>query len=146
MGGEMVIVTAGESESPHRVLPDFLPLCGILLVEIETILLTCGLKDLPPATRFMYLAPIGFYLLDIVLVGINVNYLDPNLYHIWEADSVSRATSPFLVALSYTSIQQTLPSILNACFILSAYTAAYISSPGYILYSTLTRTAIRDYM
>ena len=98
MGAELIIVTAGESKSPR--------------------------KDLPTAARFMYLVPVGFYLLGMILVGLNVNYSDPALYNIWESNTAPKQVSPFLVALSYTSIQG-LPDFLNTCFIISAYTAAY---------------------
>lgn len=99
IGADVVIVTAGEAESPR--------------------------KDLPSVTRFMYLAPIGFYVLASFLLGFNINYSEPNLFHPWaDADHNSKGShSPFILVLKYTSIR-VLPNFLNACFLFSAYTAA----------------------
>lgn len=97
MGGDIVIVTAGEAESPRR--------------------------DLPVAARFMYLAPISLYVLTSFLVGFNVNYLEPKLFHPFASDNIGTSHSPFLIALTYTTIK-VLPTILNACFLFAAYTAA----------------------
>lgn len=55
MGGDVVLMTAAEAKFPRR--------------------------DLPKAARFMYLLPVGFYLVAIILVGLNINYLDPRLDH-----------------------------------------------------------------
>ncbi|CAD6592054.1 MAG: Cationic amino acid transporter 2 [Alectoria sarmentosa] len=55
MGGEIVLVTAAEAESPRR--------------------------DLPTAARYMYLLPVSLYLVGIFLVGLCINYLDPRLPH-----------------------------------------------------------------
>ena len=100
MGGDIVIVTAGESEAPR--------------------------KDLPAAARFMYLAPIGFYLLASFLVGFNVNSGDPQLYHPYAAPGFNQpgSHSPFIIATHYTSLSKALPAFLNFCFLFSAYTAA----------------------
>lgn len=97
MGGDIVIVAAGEAERPR--------------------------EDLPPAARFMYMAPITLYVLSSLLVGLNVNYLDSSLFHPWALFNEDVPHSPFIVALKYTSIE-VLPSFLNACFLISAYTAA----------------------
>ena len=100
MGGDMVIVAAGEAKFPRR--------------------------DLPPVTRFMYLAPIGFYILAAFLVGLNINFMDPDLYHPWAkpaADAPHISHSPFIIALRHTSIK-VLPKFINACILISAYTAA----------------------
>ncbi|CAF9921060.1 MAG: Cationic amino acid transporter 2 [Heterodermia speciosa] len=115
MGGEIVLVTAGEAKRPRR--------------------------DLPTAARYMYLLPVGFYLVAILLVGLNVNYLDPRIYHShisWYPESEPRldgiATvlrSPFVIAIKNAGIKF-LPGFLDACFIISAMTAAnsalYVSS------------------
>jgi yeast amino acid transporter len=97
MGGDIVVVTAGEAESPRR--------------------------DLAPATRFMYLLPIGCYVLGSLLVGFNINYMDPKLFHPFAAWNYTTSHSPFIIALGYTSIR-VLPGILKAGFLFSAYTAA----------------------
>lgn len=98
MGGEMCLVTAGEAESPR--------------------------KDLPKAARYMYLLPVGFYLISIVLVGLNVNYLDPMFYHPYTTQGyLTGERSPFIIAIMHAGIK-ILPGFLNACFLFSALTAA----------------------
>ena len=107
MGGEIVLVTAGEAKRPRR--------------------------DLPTAARYMYLLPVGFYLVAIFLVGLNVNYLDPRIYHphiSWYPASEKRLDgiqtalqSPFVIAINNAKIN-VLPGFLNACFVFSALTAA----------------------
>jgi yeast amino acid transporter len=97
MGGDLVIVAAGEAESPRR--------------------------DLAPCTRFMYLLPISCYILGSFLVGFNINYMDPKLFHPFAEWNYTTSHSPFVIAVSYTSIR-VLPAILKACFLFSAYTAA----------------------
>ena len=57
MGGDIVIVAAGEAKWPR--------------------------KDLPQAVRFMYLAPIGCYIFASFLLGFNINYTEPDLLHPW---------------------------------------------------------------
>ncbi|MCJ1283638.1 Cationic amino acid transporter 2 [Xylographa opegraphella] len=105
MGGDYVVVTAGEAESPRR--------------------------DLPIAARFMYLVPISCYILASFLAGFNVNYMDPHLFHPWASANSSASNSPFIIALGYTTIK-VLPTFLNGCFLFSAYTTGntclYISS------------------
>jgi len=99
MGGDIVIVTAGEAKRPRT--------------------------DLPPVTRFMYLVPIAFYILASFLVGLNINFMDPDLYHPFAkpaADALNISHSPFIIAITHTSIKA-LPKVLNACFLVSAYTA-----------------------
>ena len=95
MGGDYVVVTAGEAEFPRR--------------------------DLPIAARFMYLVPIGCYILASFLAGFNVNYMDPHLFHPWASTNSPTSYSPFIIALQYTSIK-VLPTFLNGCFLFSAYT------------------------
>lgn len=96
MGGDLVIVTAGEAESPRR--------------------------DLAPSARFMYLVPIACYVLCSFLVGFNINYMDPKIYHPFAAWNYTTSHSPFVIALGYTSIK-VLPAVLKASFLFSAYTA-----------------------
>ncbi|KAL8648294.1 MAG: hypothetical protein Q9210_005069 [Variospora velana] len=113
MGGEIALVTAGEAKRPMR--------------------------DLPIAARYMYLLPISFYLVAILLVGLNVNYLDPRIYHPHisyynnaRLEGIQTAArSPFVIAVENAGIR-VLPGFLDACFIFSALTAAntalYVSS------------------
>ena len=105
MGGEIALVTAGEAKYPRR--------------------------DLPTAARYMYLLPVGFYMVSILLVGVNVNYLDPRIYHPYvEYFSEERLRgittaerSPFVIAIENAGITG-LPGFLDACFLFSALTAA----------------------
>jgi yeast amino acid transporter len=100
MGGDMVIVSAGEAQNPR--------------------------EDVPPATRFMYIVIFCLYIVGSLLVGLNVNYLEPDLLHPWRLVNEHGPGSAFIIALKYTSIE-VLPSFLNACFLISAYTAASVS-------------------
>lgn len=105
MGGEITLVTAGEAKRPMR--------------------------DLPIAARYMYLLPVSFYLVAILLVGLNINYLDPRIYHShisYVIDSrlngiQTAARSPFVIVIQNAGIK-TLPGFLDACFLFSALTAA----------------------
>ncbi|KAL8951015.1 MAG: hypothetical protein Q9222_002991 [Ikaeria aurantiellina] len=113
MGGEIVLVTAGEAKRP--------------------------LRDLPIAARYMYLLPSSFYLVLVLLVGLNINYLDPRLYHSHTAQLLesrldglqTAASSPFVIVVENAGIRA-LPGFLDACYIFSALTAAnsalYVSS------------------
>ena len=106
MGGEMVLVTAAEAESPRR--------------------------DLPTAARYMYTLPVSLYLIGILLVGLNIDYMDPELYHPHvdyylssdRLDGISTAfRSPFVIVVLKAGIRF-LPGFLNAAFLFSAITAA----------------------
>lgn len=106
MGGEMVLVAAGEAESPRR--------------------------DLPTAARYMYLLPVSFYLVAIFLVGLCINYLDPRLPHphvdYYPTGSrlvgiTTSTRSPFVIVIQTAGISG-LPGFLNAAFMFSALTAA----------------------
>ncbi|KAI4181866.1 MAG: hypothetical protein LQ348_004949 [Seirophora lacunosa] len=130
LGGEMVLVTAGEAKRPMR--------------------------DLPIAARYMYLVPIFFYLVAILFVSLNVNYLDPRIYHahiVYDAGArlegiQTAARSPFVVVVANAGIKA-LPGFLNACFLFSALTAAntalYVSSRTlFTLAQRSTITVIRS--
>ena len=103
----MVLATAAEAESPRR--------------------------DLPTAARYMYILPIGFYMVGIFLVGLCIDYKDPRLPHphisfvsalgsrLNGVFTVER--SPFGIVVINAGIRG-LPSFLNAAFIFSALTAA----------------------
>ena len=110
MGGEMVLATAAEAESPRR--------------------------DLPVAARYMYLLPVSLYLIGIIFVGLCIDYLNPLLPHMHillrsTVDPrlfgiITAAESPYVVVIQEAGISA-LPSFLNAAFILSAITAALVS-------------------
>ena len=103
----MVLVTAGEAKSPRR--------------------------DIPVAARYMYLLPVTFYLIAIILVGLCIDYMDVLLphQHIHSAGPtaprrevyVTAETSPFVIAMIASGVQG-LPSFINAAFLFSALTAA----------------------
>ena len=106
MGGEMVLVTAAEAESPQR--------------------------DLPTAARYMYRVPVSLYLIGILLVGLSINYMDPRLLHQHvdyylpgaRLDGMTTAfRSPFVIVIQDAGIK-VLPGFLNAGFLFSAITAA----------------------
>ena len=101
IGGDIVIVAAGEARSPR--------------------------KDLPQVIRFMYLAPIGCYVFASFLLGFNINYTEPDLFHPWAnyQHNSNVSHSPFTIVLKYTSIK-VLPTFLDGCFAFSAYTAALV--------------------
>ena len=105
----MVLVTAAEVKSPRR--------------------------DLPVAARYMYLLPVSLYLIGILLVGLCVDYLDPKLSHPHVSQPstlnprlngiTTAARSPYVIAIQAAGIT-VLPSFLNAAFIFSATTAAFV--------------------
>ena len=101
MGGEIVLVTAGEAKSPRR--------------------------DLPTAARYMYLLPISLYLVAILLVGLCINYKDHRLPHPHVEYDLNGITtgmnSPFVIVIETAGIPG-LPSFFNGAFIFSALTAA----------------------
>jgi amino acid transporter len=97
IGDDIVVVTAGKAENPHR--------------------------DLPLAACFMYLAPISFYVLLSFVLGFNINYYNPDLFHTWARDDRNISHSPFIIVMKYTSIK-VLPGFLNGCFLFAAYAAA----------------------
>lgn len=105
MGGEIVLVTSGEAKRPMR--------------------------DLPIAARYMYLLPVSFYLVAILFLGLNVNYLDPRIYHSHisyvveqRLDGIITARrSPFVVVIQNAGIKA-VPGFLDACYLFSALTAA----------------------
>jgi len=95
MGGDIIIMTAGEAQEPWT--------------------------DLPAVTSFVYLIPLSLYPFVLLSAGANVNYADPNLAKVWGPVSVSQ--SPFVTAVQYSSLHG-LPYALNFFFVISAYTAA----------------------
>ncbi|KAF1995487.1 hypothetical protein P154DRAFT_580794 [Amniculicola lignicola CBS 123094] len=96
-GGEMIAMTAGEAKRPF--------------------------KDVPIVMSFVYIVPLTLYPFVLMAAGANVNYADPNLPKMWSAGSGRMSQSPFVVAVQESSLHG-LPKVLNAFFIVSAYTAA----------------------
>lgn len=111
MGGEMVLVTSAEAKLPRR--------------------------DLPTAARYMYMLPIGFYLVGVLLVGLCIDYKDPRLVHphisyvsiindrLNTLNTIER--SPFGIVVMRAGIR-VLPGFLNAGFLFSAITAAWVTN------------------
>ena len=102
----MVLVTAAEAKHPRQ--------------------------DLPTAARYMYVLPVSFYLIAILLIGLCVNYLDPRLPHphvrFYPAGSrldgiTTISRSPVGIVIDSAGIVG-LPGFLNAAFLFSALTAA----------------------
>lgn len=95
MGGEIIIMTAGEAQEPWT--------------------------DIPAVTSFVYAIPLSLYPLVLLSAGANVNYADPNLAKVWGPANVYQ--SPFVTAVQHSSLHG-LPYALNFFFVISAYTAA----------------------
>ncbi|KZO96982.1 amino acid permease [Calocera viscosa TUFC12733] len=76
-------------------------------------------KNLPKAIRRVYIRILLFYILGTFFIGLLVPYTNPDLNL-----SVSNAAkSPFVIAIKTAGIQG-LPSLINACLLTSAWSAA----------------------
>ena len=82
-------------------------------------------KDLPPATRFMYWVPLSLYFLGSLCVGFNINFADPDLFQPYSLINTNASHSPFIIVVKSTAIK-VLPNFLNACFLISGYSAACV--------------------
>jgi amino acid transporter len=71
---------------------------------------------------FVYLVPLTIYPFAMLAAGANVNYANPELAKIWVRGG-GATKSPFVIAAEESSLHA-LPTVLNALFILSAYTTA----------------------
>lgn len=98
MGGEQVVMTAGEAKHPW--------------------------KDLPAVMSFVYLIPLALYPLATLAVGANVNFAHPDLAHPYVKSANATPLSPFMIAVKGAS-HNGLFKALNAFFLISAYTAGY---------------------
>lgn len=79
-------------------------------------------RDVPITMSFVYLVPLMIYPFAMLAGGANVNYADPNLSKIWSRGNAA-TKSIFVIAAEESSLHA-LPKVLNAFFILSAYTTA----------------------
>lgn len=95
-GSDLVAMTAGEAKNPW--------------------------KDVPVTISFVYLVPLSIYPFAMLAAGSNVNYANPQLAKIW-ARGEGATRSAFVIAAEESSLHA-LPKVLNALFILSAYTTA----------------------
>lgn len=95
-GSEMVVVASGETENPRR--------------------------NIPKAIRRVFWRIAIFYVLSIFLVGLTVSSKDPNLLNAISSSAPGAAQSPFVIAIQNAGIK-TLPSIINAVILTSAWSA-----------------------
>lgn len=75
-------------------------------------------KAVPKAIKRVFFRLMVFYVLGIFIIGVLVAYDDPRLLN----DSETAAASPFVIAISNAGIS-TLPSIVNAVILISAWSA-----------------------
>ena len=67
----------------------------------------------------MYIRILLFYILGVTVIGLLVPYTDPDL-NLKESNA---AKSPFVIAIRHAGIKG-LPSLINACLLTSAWSAA----------------------
>ncbi|KAI9741128.1 MAG: hypothetical protein M1834_002841 [Cirrosporium novae-zelandiae] len=107
IGVELVVVTAGEAKYPRR--------------------------DLPKASRRIYIFTMLLYLISAILIAFNVPFTHSGLISLSESNSraFTGKASPFIMAIEDAEIPF-LASFVNTCFLLAAWTAAntalYVSS------------------
>ncbi|TWU71920.1 hypothetical protein ED733_002857 [Metarhizium rileyi] len=95
-GSEMVVVASGETQDPRR--------------------------NIPRAIRRVFWRIAIFYVLSVLLVGLCVSSKDPELLNAISSSAPGAAQSPFVIAIQNAGIQ-TLPSIINAVILTSAWSA-----------------------
>ncbi|ORY59041.1 amino acid permease [Leucosporidium creatinivorum] len=76
-------------------------------------------KNLPKAIKRVYVRILLFYILGTFIIGLLVASNDPRL----KLGSGTAASSPFVIAIKNAGIPA-LPSIINACLLTSAWSAA----------------------
>jgi amino acid transporter len=110
-GSEMVVIAAGETENPRR--------------------------NIPKAIRRVFWRILLFYVLAIFLVTLCVSSEDPGLLDAIDNSAPGVAASPFVIAIQNGGIQ-TLPSIINAVVLTSAWSAgnSFFYASTRVLYST----------
>ncbi|KAJ6599363.1 amino acid permease [Mycena vulgaris] len=75
-------------------------------------------RNLPKAIKRVYIRILLFYIGGVIIIGLLVPSTDPGLNII----SQTAAASPFVIAIQRSGIK-TLPSIINACLLTSAWSA-----------------------
>ncbi|KAG9314529.1 amino acid permease [Chiua virens] len=75
-------------------------------------------RNLPRAIRRVYIRILLFYILGTFIIGLLVPYTNPQLLL-----ASGTAASPFVIAIETAGIKA-LPSIINACLLTSAWSAA----------------------
>ncbi|EMD33744.1 hypothetical protein CERSUDRAFT_117834 [Gelatoporia subvermispora B] len=76
-------------------------------------------RNIPKAIKRVYVRLILFYLCGVTVIGLLVPYTDPGL----DLTDATAAASPFVIAINHAGIK-ILPSIINACLLTSAWSAA----------------------
>ncbi|KAI0053279.1 hypothetical protein FA95DRAFT_717788 [Auriscalpium vulgare] len=76
-------------------------------------------RNLPKAIRRVYIRILLFYIGGVTVIGLLVPSNDPHL----DLGHGTAAASPFVIAISRSGIKA-LPSIINACLLTSAWSAA----------------------
>ncbi|KAG2186269.1 hypothetical protein INT43_002707 [Umbelopsis isabellina] len=95
IGTEIVAIAAGEAANPR--------------------------KNIPKAIKKVYIRICLFYILGTFIIGLLVSSADPRLGS--SAGAGTAASSPFVIAIEDAGIP-VLPSIINACLLTSAWSAA----------------------
>jgi len=76
-------------------------------------------RNLPKAIRRVYIRILLFYIGGVSIIGLLVPFTDPDL----SLATSNAAKSPFVIAIKHAGIKS-LPSIINACLLTSAWSAA----------------------
>jgi yeast amino acid transporter len=108
LGTELVGVTVGEAQNPR--------------------------KTVPRAIKLTFYRILFFYVLAVLLVGMNVPYNAPELLFANKISGAQANASPFVVAIKLAGIP-VLPDILNACILVFVFSAS--NSDLYIASRTL---------
>lgn len=96
LGTELVGVTVGEAQNPR--------------------------KTIPRAIRLTFYRILFFYILSVLLVGLNVPYDSPELAFANKQGSRASA-SPFVVSIKLAGISF-LPGLINACILIFVFSAS----------------------
>ncbi|KAG6845970.1 hypothetical protein H0H87_011018 [Tephrocybe sp. NHM501043] len=135
IGTEIVAIAAGEAKNPRRNLPR----------AIKRVYIRMSFASLLETQKHeLLLGIVLFYIGGTAVIGLLVPYNAEGL----NLEDGTAASSPFVIAIRNAGIQ-TLPSIINACLLTSAWSAAssdlYTSSRA--LYSlALTGNAPRIFL
>ncbi|KAJ6539054.1 amino acid permease-domain-containing protein [Mycena capillaripes] len=95
IGTEIVAIAAGEAKNPRR--------------------------NLPKAIKRVYIRILLFYIGGVIIIGLLVPSNDDGL-NLSSGTAGTAASSPFVIAIQRSGIK-TLPSIINACLLTSAWSA-----------------------
>ncbi|OBZ70521.1 Dicarboxylic amino acid permease [Grifola frondosa] len=76
-------------------------------------------RSIPKAIRRVYVRLLLFYIGGVAIIGLLVPFTDPRL----NLTDGTAAASPFVIAIQNAGIKA-LPSIINACLLISAWSAA----------------------